>query len=1234
MSISSRRLPVNQLWYIDPMQEYGVKANRGGVCYGVANEGIDAALVKGIPSFNERFYLIKKIIDSIKSDPSQTFSGIIENVRKKSIRLTGEAKAETLKEMEHIRKEALLEVEKKKDLDNKEKEELLNQLISQVIQDRVDIKISKELTSEERMMLSIPGFFESVELYYQAWIYPHLFEEHKKPHIQEPVLSSQLASSTKLDQLGGRAKVDSFSGIYSQNEIEVYLESLRKTLEEGQPPFTAPFAMLLRNANHAITIIYDDKKWIFIDPNHLPSRIIDSNKKAASKILKAFFATNDNKNVAFMSEIFAAKKYSEKAETYIKTWKTTPAMVDMHSVAPEKVKLVDSQGGTWLGSALLLGDLETVKTIFSLKTQDGLSPLLVVDTMLYKGFTPLIMAAQLGHVDIVRYLLDQGADFNKKLNNEEFGATPLDQAIVFGHLEILKMLLDSGAALNSNSLYSAAENGYLPIVQELVKRGVKLDDEGDIALVAAAENGHFDVVKWLLVNGVTLKPMVNASRAPLLLAVKNGHEDIVAELLDRGAQIDIVTDNKSTLLHIAVKNQHLTVVAKLLKYGKIDINQSNESGLTPLKEALVSGNLDMVKMLLDHGAKIESIDISFAAKGGQLSVLEELIARGVSATESGDAALEIAAENGHLDIIKWLLNKGVSLPSPAKPLPLFLAVKYGHEDVVAEFLARGAPLDLLTEDRYTILDIATVYKKLPIVEMLIKTGKFDLSQRGVGGNTVLHFAAQGGDIDIVNFLLNHPAIDPSLINDKKMTPLHLAAQKGHAEIVKRFMAKGIAPDERALRAAAAAGQLATVREFIGKGILPNETTLIEAAARNRVEVVEELLKYPLNINKGLDKHEGTNALHNAARNGHLEVVKLLLNKGALLDYPATDNLTALYLAVEYKEIEVVKELLNRGAKVNPDLVERNESLLGLLKDNVKPGLGNDQGSTLIHVAVEKENIETLRLLMRLPVDLNVWDKSGRTPMHIAAELGNIPMLETLINVRKNFKNQPDKDDNRPIHIAARAGNKEMVKFLAGAGANPDLQNKQGYTPMHIALEIRSAEMVQDLMRLRPDLNLQNHLGQTSLHIAVNEKNSNAVIGMLIENGVDINIKDKNGKSPLHLTLEQGQWEAAVLMLTAAKETGSLMQGELQPHRERLMEALVQQLKRTKEKDALDKLAAIIRGENALGKLLKTKPESSQSLWTSFFAAKETPEIAKLKSLQAELTKKVKQEISPRQTKQV
>jgi ankyrin repeat protein len=335
--------------------------------------------------------------------------------------------------------------------------------------------------------------------------------------------------------------------------------------------------------------------------------------------------------------------------------------------------------------------------------------------------TPLQAAVIKGYVDIIRLLLEHGADM-ATLNDEDFG--PLHEASRRGRLDVIGLLLDHRADVDSRNflgrtpLFIASQEGELEVARVLLQRGAAVnsfDYNGNRPLTTASKCGHLDVVRLLLQNGATV------DQGSLEFASENGHLDVVRLLLQNGATATGVPHcmHRNTLA-LASKNGHLDVVHLLLQNGTaVDVHCSG--GWTSLILASQSGHLDVVRLLLGNGATVD-----FRQNDGWTSLM-------------------FASQNGHVDVVRLLLQRSVS-------------VECCHND--SQISSCGTPPRLFTSSAAVQNDRHA-----------------DSNPHGGCPGSALHLASTSGHPTIAELLIRHGA-DVNPQNHNQETPLHLASRHG------------------------------------------------------------------------------------------------------------------------------------------------------------------------------------------------------------------------------------------------------------------------------------------------------------------------------------------------------------------------------------------------------------------------------------------------------------------------
>lgn len=317
----------------------------------------------------------------------------------------------------------------------------------------------------------------------------------------------------------------------------------------------------------------------------------------------------------------------------------------------------------------------------------------------------LSLAAMYGQVEIVRLLLDRGANAN---GNPPGG--PLGSALGSDHsAAVLKLLLAHGADPNirgddgTTALMVMAMAGKAPVVKLLAEHGAQVnaqDNEGKTALIQAAQMHQTDSVRELLAHGADpniyakngtsalatarifgqdpeLEAMLSKAGAklgpiPLGLACDLGEPDAVKAAIKRGEDVNAKDEQGGSALTMAVGAKLLgkpnPEVVRVLLEGGAAVNAVDKEGESPLLLATMYQYAEAVKLLVDKGA-----DVNFHNKKGTTPLLA-------------------AAEGGNLEIVQVLLAKGadVNAKLPTGETALILASKALHPEVVKALRAAGA----------------------------------------------------------------------------------------------------------------------------------------------------------------------------------------------------------------------------------------------------------------------------------------------------------------------------------------------------------------------------------------------------------------------------------------------------------------------------------------------------------------------------------------------------------------
>ena len=200
--------------------------------------------------------------------------------------------------------------------------------------------------------------------------------------------------------------------------------------------------------------------------------------------------------------------------------------------------------------------------------------------------SPLHIACENTHIEVVEDLLKNGANPNLRSNSTEYEKSPLHYVFEKGSIEensksnksiiaIIECLLKYGADINAENgldqspLFLASVFENVAAVKLLLKNGAKTNgfvDKEDNPLCVATEHNYIEIVEELLKYGAEINPK-DSDGIPLYIASKRGHFELVSKFIDFGANVNIQDCFSRTPLYASSKNGHLETVKKLLKHG-------------------------------------------------------------------------------------------------------------------------------------------------------------------------------------------------------------------------------------------------------------------------------------------------------------------------------------------------------------------------------------------------------------------------------------------------------------------------------------------------------------------------------------------------------------------------------------------------------------------------------------------------------------------------------------------
>jgi len=622
----------------------------------------------------------------------------------------------------------------------------------------------------------------------------------------------------------------------------------------------------------------------------------------------------------------------------------------------------------------------------------------------------LFRRASGGDLVEVKILIQRGVPVNTK---NRCGQTALYFACQKGHINVVGYLLDNGA---------------------LVNLGAK-------PLIAAVRNDHYECVKLLLRHHATVHCTNRKRESPIAVAIQKRNYSIIFLLLRYGAVPPASLGDHDISLQLLKHAQveHVETIQKLVDQKVIQMT-SMDVFLAAFGFAFKCGSVELAEsMLSNHNySTIDHLDpnaVYYGAKYNWPEILSNLFEKGQT---DGQTPLCAACETGHETVVTLLLNNGAdpNVVDKTYSSPLYLVCERGETKIAKLLLSHGANPNMEATDKYPI-HAACSGQHYDLLKLLLEH-KTDVAVRDKRGKTALHYAVGSGYHHSANAclqLLLDGGADVNVMSKDGETPFSVACSKGLTSAVAQMLehgakVDGISGKKPPLISACRDKNVSLVQLLLSNGANPDIKEASEhqyrsalplhiAAADDSSEIVNLLLKHGSNVDI-TDAH-GNTALHyfikhyqpratttqySDAIKGTIDaksVLDILLENGA--DVNILNNYygeTPLYMAVSRGLHDVVSKMLekyggnpNTSSQGETSLVtaceQRNVKLVDvLLKNGADPNQASvthwyphSKYSLPLFVAVKKGNSDKIiTLLIKAGANVNAIDQEGKTALCI------------------------------------------------------------------------------------------------------------------------------------------------------------------------------------------------------------------------------------------------------------
>ena len=750
-----------------------------------------------------------------------------------------------------------------------------------------------------------------------------------------------------------------------------------------------------------------------------------------------------------------------------------------------------------------------------------------------KGMNCLHIAALCGHLDLCRTLINEH-NFDVHMADND-GCTALLHSAKNGSCELFTYLagvgsnIDSKNCLGCNCLHIAAQNGHLNLCKTIIDKYKidvhMVDNDGWTPLHHSGRNGSYELVTYFADMGNDIYGKCNLGSNIVHIAAHYGHLSLLKTLIDKHHfDVNTVDNDGRTALHHSASNGSYELVTYFAGMGT-NIHVKDNNGMNCLHMAAFSGNLHLCKTLIDQ----QNFDVHMVDNDGRTALHHSVrsgsneLVKYFADTETsiycktnfGQNSLHIAAQNGHLNLCKTLLSNykfDIHLTDNYGWAAIHYSARNGSYELVKYFSDMGTNINCKNNLGENCLHIAASFRNLNLCKTLIEKHSFDVHLSDNNGCTALHHSAASGSYELVSYFADMES-DIGYQNIVGMNCLHTAAFHGHLNLCKALIEK----------------------HKFSIHVTDNHgwTALLAASASGGYELV----KYFADMGTDIDckSNLGRNCLHIAARYGHLNLCKTLLDKHNFYVDNA-DNLG--WTTLHHSVVSGIYELVTYFADMVTDIDLKVDNGMNCLhiaascghlnickslveKHNFDVHMGDKEEFTALHYSAAGGSYEIVTYFADKGIDIRSKNKLGWNCLHIASGEGYLNLCKTLIDKHKFDMHMADDGGWTALHHAVRKGSYELVTYLVGAGADIGLKVDNGMNCLHIAAGSGHLNLCKILVdKFNFDVKMTCKAGWTALHASATNGNYD-LFTYFLEMGTDINLETNDGTNCLHLAAGYG-----------------------------------------------------------------------------------------------------------------
>uniref|UniRef100_A0A8C5X9E3 Ankyrin repeat domain 17 n=1 Tax=Malurus cyaneus samueli TaxID=2593467 RepID=A0A8C5X9E3_9PASS len=444
-----------------------------------------------------------------------------------------------------------------------------------------------------------------------------------------------------------------------------------------------------------------------------------------------------------------------------------------------------------------------------------------------------------------------------------------------------------------------------------------------------------------------------------------------------------------------------------------------------------------------NAGQTDNRSLAEACSEGDVNAVRKLLIEGRSVnehTEEGESLLCLACSAGYYELAQVLLAMHANVEDrgiKGDITPLMAAANGGHVKIVKLLLAHGADVNAQSSTGNTALTYACAGGYVDVVKVLLESGA-SIEDHNENGHTPLMEAGSAGHVEVARVLLENGAGINTHSNEFKESALTLACYKGHVELAALLIERG-----------------ANLEEVNDEGYTP----LMEAAREGHEEMVALLLGQGNCCGAfcGLEPSRAACFGEKKALSADPAFCNwcFALFKGANINAQTEETQeTALTLACCGGFLEVADFLIKAGADIElgcstPLMEAAQEGHLELVKYLLAAGANvhatTATGDTALTYACENGHTDVADVLLQAGADLEHESEGGRTPLMKAARAGHVCTVQFLISKGANVNRTTANNDHTVLSLACAGGHLAVVELLLAHGADPTHRLKDGST---------------------------------------------------------------------------------------------------------------------------------------------------------------------------------------------